>query len=48
MKNQQPEIDLNNILALIETTPNDYELGKIIRAKYSKKNIKKNDIYNKK
>jgi hypothetical protein len=48
MKNNQPEIDLNYILELIENTPNDYDLGKIIRSKYSKKNIEDNDIYNKK
>jgi hypothetical protein len=48
MKNNQPEIDLNYILELIKNTPNDSELGKIIRSQYSKKNIKENDIYNKK
>ena len=48
MKNQQSEIDLNNILELIKNTPNDADLGKAIRSKYSKKNTKENDIYIKK
>jgi hypothetical protein len=48
MKNNEQEIEIDYILELIKNTPNDYDLGKIIRYQYSRKNKKEKDIYNKK